>query len=413
MNIIPISILIISLFFAFKYPKYFIYLFVISSTKFFGFLDVEKYSLIAGVNYYYALLCIIPLIVLVIKKNHFKFKTYNPLVLCYIGLFLLGLLRAIFIYEADIKSTILVSKEFFSVFFLLYLLNFKRNISIVKLINFTITIGLILSLIFIIYKLFYIYPPAYKNGDNIRVFFPSYISLAYFLVYYKLLKSLSRFKNVVYLVILFFGLALCDYDSLLIMANVAICSHFLILRNSNYLFSLKSLWKSVFLIIVFCLLIFSTTYLNKISSFISEDNTAVSSRIVHNAHRINAIGDSFYWGYGFLHEDSEKAKEYIVNPDNNFQNSLGVIDSGYIDLLIKFGIIGSLFFLIIILKYLLTNLNKHNTRSLEFISTIFIFHFLFVNYTWSVFTYRHGLIPFFIVLLFLDKRSTSNKFNKI
>lgn len=413
MNIIPISILTISLFFSFKYPKYFIYLFVISSTKFCGFLDVDKYSLIAGVNYYYTILCIIPLIVLIIKKNRLIFKTYNPIVLIYIGLFLFGLLRPIFIYEADIKSTILASKEFFSVFLLLYLLNFKKNISIVKLINFIITIGLILSSTLIIYKLFYILPPAYKDGDNIRVFFPSYIILAYFLVYYKLINSLSRFKNVVFLVILFFGLILCDYDSLLIMANVTIFSHFLILRNSNYIFSMKSLMKSVLLIIVSCLFIFSTTYQNKILSFLSPDNAAISSRMVHNVHRINAIGDSFYWGYGFLHKDSEKAKEYIVNPDNNFQNSLEVIDSGYIDFLIKFGIIGLLFFLIISLKYLLSNLTKHSTRSLEFISAFFIFNFLFINYTWSVFTFRHGLIPLFIVLLFLEKRFTSTKYYKI
>lgn len=412
MNLIPISILIIGLLLAFKHKNYFIYFFIICTTKFFGFLDLENLSLINGINFFYPSFCIIFLIP-VLKKIDLKSKNAKFLALFFFGFFLFGFLRPLLIYGSDIKSALVVSKEFFSIFFIIYLLNFKRSISTIKLINFLITVGLILSYILIIFKLFDISPPFYINGDSIRVYYPSYISLACFFTYYKILSSSKRiFKHTLYLVVLLVSLAITEYDSLIISVVVLLIFHFIFLRNSNKLFSFKTIFKTVPFIIVFVFFTLNSSYVNKLSIFFSTANPALSSRESYNKFRLDAIADSFYWGYGFLHKDLDKAQEYIDDNNNRFKNSFEVIDSGYIDLMIKFGIIGLCIYLFFILRLILKNLKKYNTNSFEFISTIFIIHLLLVNYTWSVFTYRHGLIPLFIVLLLLEKKIPSNRIIK-
>ena len=73
------------------------------------------------------------------------------------------------------------------------------------------------------------------------------------------------------------------------------------------------------------------------------------------------------------------------------------IDSGYTDMMGKFGLIGTILFLLIPISIFIKGFN--NKKNINCV--LFILQLLAVNATWSVFTYQMGIILLAIAYSFI------------
>ena len=70
-----------------------------------------------------------------------------------------------------------------------------------------------------------------------------------------------------------------------------------------------------------------------------------------------------------------------------------VIDSGYVDLLIKFGYLGTVLIILVFVVYYSQGFFAPYKNPLSLSMSIFLIFYVFINYTWSVFTFAHGIVP--------------------
>src|SRR5690606_14308344 len=122
-----------------------------------------------------------------------------------------------------------------------------------------------------------------------------------------------------------------------------------------------------------------------------------------------AIKDEPYLGYGFVHKNAAINEKYIDFTSNRFTERFEVIDSGYVDVLIKFGILGLLLILslwLFIIKKAFSN--KSSSRLFARVCGLFIAQYFLINYTWSVFTYSHGLIPGMMAVFIIVSTQRNN-----
>ena len=95
------------------------------------------------------------------------------------------------------------------------------------------------------------------------------------------------------------------------------------------------------------------------------------------------IIDNPYVGYGFLSYDSLN----FMN-ENKYAIYSSTIDNGYIDFILKFGMIGCIAFLLIFYKIIISQNNSVKDVALK----VFLIQYIFVNITWSVYLFAVGNI---------------------
>jgi O-antigen ligase len=144
---------------------------------------------------------------------------------------------------------------------------------------------------------------------------------------------------------------------------------------------------------------------NSIDDIITGKDVALSSRYIYNEFRWDAIKERPMFGYGFIHKDASVTKSVRLIDDNRFAEKFGVIDSGYIDLLIKYGYIGMTLYLILWAKNFIPIILKPSKyRLLQIGMSLYLLQYFLVNYTWSVFSFAHGLVPAFIALYLIKSK---------
>src|SRR5690606_14504475 len=124
-----------------------------------------------------------------------------------------------------------------------------------------------------------------------------------------------------------------------------------------------------------------------------------SSRDVYNEFRWSAIHDSPIYGFGFVHRDAALTDRYRLMDGVAYAERFSVIDSGYVDLLIKFGYLGAGVYLMMWFRVVYYALySGFRGRPLNLLLGLFLLQYYAVSLTWSVFSYAHGLVPAFIAL---------------
>ena len=87
--------------------------------------------------------------------------------------------------------------------------------------------------------------------------------------------------------------------------------------------------------------------------------------------------------------------------------SLSVIDSGYVDLLTKYGVIITLLYLFLFSKIIIVPFHKKNrvkNKNDRMINmATYLSQYYIVNLTWSVFTFAHGIVPMSLAIFILYK----------
>ena len=385
------------------------------STKFLGFIDIEHYFVIGGVGLGVPMLNVATFIATFfmadwyrIPKKYFKF----------IGLFLLIALYGV-IYPAilgyeTITQAILASKEFWTVSILFYLVTHRKKIDLKLLIKSIQFIGVYLAFIYIFYLLFKIAPPSYIGVNTVRGYFPTYTSLALFLFYIELQTNQIKLnKFIIVGLILLAGLILAGHFSL-VFGTIFSLLVLYVFYNKNR-FSLGKLLSRSFVLFGVMFVLFTTfsdvrnSVFNKYEMIEQGTDVALTSRDIYNQFRWKAISERPFSGYGFIHKSSPITIKLRTIENNRFAESFGVIDSGYVDLLIKFGYVGMTFYLLLWISIIFPVLFRSKKYNMvQLVMAAYLMQYFLVNYTWSVFSFSHGLISAFIAVFLLLFQSTKS-----
>ena len=157
--------------------------------------------------------------------------------------------------------------------------------------------------------------------------------------------------------------------------------------------SVMVLWIGTFLLILLYGVAIDTTLMQ----LWGEQQSALESRSHYNEFRWALIAKEFLGGYGFLSRDTRLVSLNASGENSTYMMDLSFIDAGYVDLMGRFGLIGTILFLLFPLYFMTTSV--WNRQTLPFLLLILFFYV--VNTTWSVFTFPHGIIVLAFVYAYL------------
>ena len=324
------------------------------------------------------------------------FKYLDLIIIIYI----FGISRSVLIDFSSFQDSVIGSKSFSSIFLLHYLLSNKEYINNEYLLKIIFGLTLYFLLIFIFAIFFDLVPPEYyKEGFLIEIDYLTIFALGVIIISAKDFNfPLNLYK---YFLIIIFPYLLIKEGHISILFTIAISS-LLLLFFKEKLFLIKfSKIKLFFLIILLIPIayIFDSFIIDYLYNNIVNIDS-ISSRILTNKIRVEYILEKPFLGYGFSSFSSIQ-----FDTVNQFSNYLSTIDNGYHDLLIKFGLIVSSLYLFCLYKLTIPDVvSKQN-----FPLVVFMILLLFINLTWSVFTYEVGIISLSFAL-FLNLNS-NNKIN--
>lgn len=398
------SLVLISLYLAIFQRTGFVIWYLLAFTSFLGFYEFD--TAITASGYAVGFLAL-NLSAFIGSAFHFFSAKVIPRHLSLLtgGLFVLtiyGIVRALALDPNLGIMPIIEGKHFLSIAFLAYLMTSHHSIDQHFLRSFISYLGIYLSAVMIANTIIGITPPAYiiENplNNNIRVQHPSLILLAFFVVLANTGKVtvLSNLTNSILLI----GLYLSGHVILLICA-LAFGLVFRLLFLAQPSRVKRNVLSTAFVFVAGASL-FTEVNIAQIAIF-SEyypiDSPAlegsIRGRIIQNEHRWQQVGEYRWIGSGFLHGSSNKLFGEFGYSTNRFMSSLAVIDSGYLNLILIFGFLGTIFYIIVIaisVRFLVNSYESRLTRAM----ICFIMAMAVVNTTWSVLSFTHGLIPLFL-----------------
>lgn len=243
-----------------------------------------------------------------------------------------------------------------------------------------------LSFVIIIFYLFGIRPPGYSvnTAGVLHVAVPTLLLVALFLIWAKSLSVNSGFSVASLLTssLIIVAIVLEGHRSLLLGLLCAVVI-FLYGKYRNKF----SLWLGrLILLFPFIFLLIVAPYVQNLLV----NDAAFQSRFNINAIRFDYLQEQLYWGYGFIDENSSLGLEASLTARSRFQETFGTVDFGYLDIALKFGLVGGVFFL---LFFVWLGLKAFLSRDLLFqLASSFMLGLFIINLTWSMFTYAHGIL---------------------
>lgn len=394
-------------------PNAFIVLYLLASTKFLGFLDPAEF-IVGGIEVGYFGLNLIALLGIFFKKNWTEFpKNSIIIVLLIMVLLIYGITRPILNDFSTVKQALIASKDSWFYTFFIYLIVYYDNIDLKLLINFVKLIAIYFTINYCLFFVFpAIIPPYYYEISHIRTFFPTYISLAIFLYLIELKltqeKSLKLYTTIAFL---FMGLVFATHSSLTIMTLVCGVIYLfafdsnLNLKKDTIIKLLGAMIFGISLALIFINGLYNSI-IDQFNSILYSEDLALQTRDLYNKFRWEAINKEKVFGYGYIHQSSNLMAQYKLSGTSAFMERFAVIDSGYVDLLIKFGYLGTTIILATLSRFYFIGFFKKYRNHLTLAMTLYLVQYLFINYTWSVYTFSHGIIPgaiaFYIIMMYQD-----------
>ncbi|GAA3619055.1 O-antigen ligase family protein [Flavivirga jejuensis] len=398
----------IALILAVKHPNYFLVYYLLATTKFLGFIDPSSF-IIGGVEIGYFGLNIIAIISVFFQKGWYIMPKKTQWFIYFILLMLAyGIIKPFLDNNSSLYLSFMASKETWFYFLFLYMIVYRDRIDNKQLLGFIKFIGIYLSLIYIIGKIsLQFVPPVYYNESYVRTFFPTYISLTIFIYAIKIkFETIRSMKDRVTILLLFLGVFFAAHLSLTIMTFIGFILYKYVydkrLELNKYIVS-RFIFIT-FIITSIALISISGLYekiVVNVEAIITGEDTSLNARDIYNEFRWEAINKQKNLGYGFIHQSSSFMKEIKISGSNRFMERFTVIDSGYVDLLIKFGYIGTILLILVLIIYYSRGFLKSYKNPLSLAMSIYLMQYVFINYTWSVFTFAHGIVPGVIAFHFL------------
>lgn len=382
---------IVLLYFSVYKRTYFVISYFLYLSSFVGF--VSNSLILGGVEYGHFFINIIALYSMFLSLN--KIRKVRIAILFFIIFYIYGLVKPVLDGNQGLIDSVKASKSFSFYFFVMYMINFFNKINYLKVAKFLLVVSVYFSFIYIINNLFQvsIAPPIYKISDGVACSYVSFISFSVVYVNSSFFVA-SRIKKISLSLFLLVGLWFAEFFNIfLTTVMIFIYLHF---RNNKLLLLLLSIPVGLIFIIICWEYIINIYEVQKI---------ALDSRSALTEFRWSIIDNYLWGGCGFLYSTSELMRMNVS--DSVLLNTFSFIDAGYVDLLGRFGLIGTAIFLTFPIAIILKNRNITILHPY----LLFILQFFLVNVTWSVFTYAMGISLLAIVygLIYQIRSLPSNK----
>lgn len=403
MDVIFFVFILVSVILALRKPTTFVVSYLVATTKFMGFYDMEVSFVFDGTSLGFPALNAVALLGIARAGTLSSMpRIYLKFIIGLVFALLYGIGFPVLLGLENFLQAIIAGKDFLTITFFIYLATNRKSLDISKVLKSVKVIGAYISLAYVAYHLFGIAPPHYIQEDGFRAFFPTYISMSLF-IYYADWKggSVNSIKFVIIAFLSFSGLVLAGHAALTIGTLACLLFVFFAYRNGRFSFG-KLIVRATLAVLISITVVmiapeFRRSILDSVDLIMSGKDPALSSRNIYNEFRWNAIQERFLTGYGFVHKSTPITNRFRMFDENRFSESFGVIDSGYVDLLIKFGSLGTVLYLMLWAWVVRIGLKK--SRSISYIQIVMSFYLLQyfpVCFTWSVFTFVHGLVPGFV-----------------
>jgi len=390
-------------------PTYLIILYLVISTNFFGFVSIQKYFVFNGLDIGMPMVNMMVFIslIFILKWQRSPPKKYLYFIVMFMLFILYGIGYPVIMGYESIFQSLIASKEYLTVSLLLYLVMYRRHIDkelIIKAISF---IGIYLSLVYIFYFIFKVSPPFYAEEDRVSTSFPTYISLALILYYVKFInKEIKYHSFAIVFVILTSGILLSNRISLVVGMGLTLSILYLFYYKGRFNLKKLLLKFSIFFVAIFSvILVFDDirdSIVTEVDMIYLGTNLAIASRDKYNQGRWDAVAEAPLLGYGFIHKSAPITSKFVLIESHRFNERFEVVDSGYLNLVISFGYIGAVLYLLMWASIVFPPiLNPNRYQVMQVGMSIYLLQYFFINYTWSVYTYSFGLIPGFLAIFFL------------
>lgn len=396
-------------FVAYRFPLVFLVIYLVVFTRAFGFLEEDTLKSIGIPNLLFCLnfiLLILSSYFICFRKNKLARTPYTLALLFW----LYGLIYPFVTEDSDLINSLTDGKDMLAYFLVSYLISVRRRINHSAVIKLVVVSGSILSVITLVFITTGIHPPEYAPvsgaGDvlkGLHTRFASLIALALIVVFGASLKT--RITPTSFFLILLFVLAL----GLQGHRAIFLCTLTVLLLTPLFLnqqaLRIRLLMSYMIGSLLLTMIAFNhiDNYIVKpVTEIINQDGGSFIGRATYDAQRWNYIYQSPLMGYGFINEESKLGLEFGENSTSRFSSTMGSVDSGYVDILIRFGIVGLLIMSVIyfqLIPYLYRRLNTSNALLISLV--LYILSMFGTNITWSVFTYIFGIVPISLAYFFV------------
>lgn len=379
MIFIQFLFLALQTFLAFTKPKYFLFTYLLYSSSFLGFLPKDILIGTREVGFFYQnMLLVMPYLLNYKQMANIPQRIKIPLDLL-IVIYLYGIIQPVFIGYSGFSQSITESKSFSTIFLAHYLFSGYKSLSFEYVNKIIAFFGYYFSVILLLY-LVDIIPPYYICNEDreIEFSYPTILSL-FVIIKAGSAQSIKQKAEVIILILIWiFGMIKEGHAA--IMMTTALCASVILFRMP-FIFFVKK-FKNLLIGTAMLAAILYILPTEKIMHELSQD-PSVSARSIYNEGRKKLIEERPLMGYGFMHKTALEIDGSLI-----FAESLAFVDSGYIDLLGKFGYLGMVFYLATLLFLFFSN----SAPSFIIHMRIFFLQFFPVNITWAVFSFPMGLL---------------------
>lgn len=372
-----ILIVLVGLLLAIKDPNLFVLYYLFFALKGFGFVNFDQFLLVNGRSLHMTMLsltAVLSIICLAISNSKYSIKKID---LCLYLTLMYPFVLAIIYYHHSPTETFVQGKDLFSYAFLIYALN--RNITAKYFCQLTLCISFYYATILLLPIPAQVFTSFYNVGadgtSSIRVAVPMLF-----------IGAIIAMRRVV------FGSFKFIPVTIIVIAGI-LTNYMTILLGILVLIFTKKV--KIFTIICTCIISFIVIMVDFEASSIS-----VISRFALNAERLNMITDSYFLGWGFVGENFVNNIGYRFEGDNRFTNTISVVDAGYIDLFLRFGLPGGLLFLICLVLFLRSHVSSEMYQTFY----VVIFITLLINATYAVFTSSNGILGMSVLILCINRK---------
>ena len=372
---------------SFTHPTRYVMGYFIYVSSYLGWFNQD--ILIGGVEYGEFLFNLLALLPVIFRWIEIDVRIKAVIILLSM-FYLYGLIKPIIDGHQVWMLSVKASKSMTAYFFLFYVIAFYKQMEWEKIFRFLTIIAVYYAFLYIINWIgLPIRPPFYIKQDFIQCFFDSFMLLA---ICYQLTKENPFALNNLWIwVVLLGGIYVGGYFSLLVVALFILGVIFLSQSVKHPLVWMMLAFSVVLLFVIGIICEEALWHIWK------EHQAALDSRSYYNEFRWQLIAKEFLGGYGYLSRDTRLVSLNSMADSSSYMTDLSFVDAGYVDLLGRFGLIGTIL-LLLVPGYFLWK-TTWNRQTLPFI--LMVISFYAVNVTWSVFSYPQGIIVLALVYAYL------------
>jgi len=365
-------------------PKYFLLLYFLFITSFFGFIPN---SIITGGNeiglFYQNILMIISYFIHIRRLAYFP--RYIKITLnVFILLYLYGVVSPVVSGSSSIIQSVVASKEFSSLFILHFLFIHYRSITYSYIHKIISVIGFYFLIVLFLFVVLNYIPPNYiKRPGEIQYNYPALLSLFLFLKSSEANTIQKKIRVLLMLVVWSLGMYFEGHSAILLTTSLGCLVVLFRVPLLSFIKSFRKLILGISILGVSLWFLPIDSYLQQVSQ-----TSSFRARNVYNIERIALIKEKPLQGYGFMHKNA------LTLGSGKYTESLSFIDSGYIDLLGKFGLLGMLVYLTTLTVPFFKGDNDIVLQGLR----LFFLQYFLINITWSVFSFTLGITALGVAL---------------